>query len=140
MAKTQTWGIKDPHIPLRSSLHVFKQWSSSLAALGITRGAYKAPQAGGPHKEMCSNWFRVQPGRCSLDNFHVQTRLTNYHLQSMLSCFSSVQLFTGTMDCSPPGSPVHGIFQARILERVVPPPPGDLLNPGIKPESPLSFA
>ena len=22
------------------------------------------------------------------------------------------------MDCSPPGSPVHGILQARILERV----------------------
>ena len=43
---------------------------------------------------MCSNWFRVQPGRCSLDNFHVQTRSTNYHLQSTLSCFSRVQLFT----------------------------------------------
>ena len=26
------------------------------------------------------------------------------------------------MDCSPPGSSVHGIFQARILERVAMPP------------------
>ena len=32
--------------------------------------------------------------------------------------FSSVQLFCDTMDCSPPGSSVHGIFQARILEWV----------------------
>ena len=28
------------------------------------------------------------------------------------------------MDCSPPGSPVHGIFQARILEWVPFPSPG----------------
>ena len=30
------------------------------------------------------------------------------------------------MDCSPPGSSVHGILQARILEWVAMPPPGDL--------------
>ena len=42
------------------------------------------------------------------------------------------------MDCSPPGSPVHGIIQARILEEEMelPPPPGDLSNPGIEPASP----
>ena len=39
------------------------------------------------------------------------------------------------MDCSLPGSSVHGIFQARILEWPFP-SPGDLLNPGIKPMSP----
>ena len=31
------------------------------------------------------------------------------------------------MDYSPPGSSIHGIFQARILEWVLP-------DPGIKPE------
>ena len=36
-------------------------------------------------------------------------------------------------DCSPPGSSVHGILQARILEGVAMPPPGDLPDPGIKP-------
>jgi len=40
------------------------------------------------------------------------------------------------MDCSPPGSSVHGIIQARILEWIALPPPGDLSDPGIKPESP----
>ena len=39
------------------------------------------------------------------------------------------------MDCSPPGSSVHGILQAKILGWVFP-PPGDLPNPGIKPRSP----
>ena len=31
---------------------------------------------------------------------------------------SHVWLFCDTIDCSLPGSSVHGIFQARILERV----------------------
>ena len=37
------------------------------------------------------------------------------------------------MDCSPPGSSVHGILQARILEWIARPPPGDLPYPRIKP-------
>ena len=36
----------------------------------------------------------------------------------------------GPMDCSPPGSFVHGILHARILEWVLCPPPGDLPNQG----------
>ena len=34
----------------------------------------------------------------------------------------------------------HGIFQARILEKVAVPSPGDLPDPGIKPTSPVSLA
>ena len=37
------------------------------------------------------------------------------------------------MDCSPPGSSVHQVSQARILQ-------GNLLNPGIEPTSPVSPA
>ena len=39
------------------------------------------------------------------------------------------------MDCNPPGSSSHGIFQTRILEWVLWPPAGDLSDPGIKLES-----
>jgi len=39
------------------------------------------------------------------------------------------------MDCSPPGSSVHGILQARRLKWVFP-SPGDLRDPRIKPRSP----
>ena len=37
---------------------------------------------------------------------------------------------------SPPGSFVHGVFQARILEWVAIPSPVDLPNLGIEPASP----
>ena len=40
------------------------------------------------------------------------------------------------VDCSLPGSSVHGILQARILEWVACPSPGDLPDPGIRPRSP----
>ena len=39
------------------------------------------------------------------------------------------------IDCSPPGSSVHGILQARILEYPFP-SPGDLSDPDIKIRSP----
>ena len=46
------------------------------------------------------------------------------------------------MDCSPPGSSVHGTLQARILEWVAissfPPPGVGLSTPGIGPPSPPS--
>ena len=40
------------------------------------------------------------------------------------------------MDCSPPGSSVHVILLARILEQVAISVPGHLPYPGIKPGSP----
>ena len=52
----------------------------------------------------------------------------------MLSRFSCIWLWD-TMDCSPPGSSVHGILQARILEWLPCPPPGDSPHPGTEPES-----
>ena len=41
------------------------------------------------------------------------------NLRCNISCacmLSHVQLFVTPVDCSPPGSSVHGILQARILE------------------------
>ena len=52
---------------------------------------------------------------------------------------SAAQLCLSLCDpvhCSPPGSSVHGILQAGILEWVAIPSPGDLRNPGINPGSP----
>ena len=37
------------------------------------------------------------------------------------------------MDCSPPGSSVYGISQAKILEWAAASSPGDLPDPGIEP-------
>ena len=41
-----------------------------------------------------------------------------------------------SVDCSLISSSVHGILQARILEWLPFPPPGDLPNPGIEPQCP----
>ena len=48
-----------------------------------------------------------------------------------------VSLLPDLMDCNLPGSSVHGIIQARILESGLPfPTPGDLPDPEIKPTTP----
>ena len=41
-----------------------------------------------------------------------------------------------SMDCNPPDSSVHGIFQARYWSGLPFPSPGDLPDPGIEPGSP----
>ena len=40
------------------------------------------------------------------------------------------------VNCSPPGSSVHGISQVRILEVLPFPSPGDLPDPGREPVAP----
>ena len=40
------------------------------------------------------------------------------------------------VDCSPPGSSIHGILQARYWSGLPFPSPGDLPDPGIEPRSP----
>ena len=56
------------------------------------------------------------------------------------SVAKSCPSFFKPMDCSPPGSSVHGISQARILERVAFPSSGDLTDPQIEPMSLMSPA
>ena len=61
------------------------------------------------------------------------------YLPCAFMCAKSLQscpTLCDPMDCSPPGSSVHGILQTRILEWVAILSPGDLPNPGIKPRSP----
>ena len=48
----------------------------------------------------------------------------------------SCLIFCNPMDCSPSGSSVHGILQARIWSGLPFPSPGDLPDPGIEPQSP----
>ena len=51
------------------------------------------------------------------------------HAKSLQSCLT----LCDPMDCNPPGSSVHGILQAGILEWVAMPSSRDLPNLGIKP-------
>ena len=56
------------------------------------------------------------------------------HLKALAT--QSCPTMCDPMDCSPPGSSAHGILQARYWSWLPFLPPGDLLNPEIKPGSP----
>ena len=58
------------------------------------------------------------------------------HAKSLQSCLT----LCNPIDYSSPGFSVHRILQARILEGLPCPPPGDLFDPGIKPSSLISPA
>ena len=79
---------------------------------------------------------------------HTHTHMIAKCEQNLMSSFTSSELCVCQVasvvsdslqpygrDCSPPGSSVHGILQARILEWLPWPPPGDLPDPGIEPTS-----
>ena len=55
-----------------------------------------------------------------------------YRCMAVWLCAQSCLTFYDPMVCSPPGSSVHGIFQARILPFPI---PGDLPDPGMEPAS-----
>ena len=90
-----------------------------------------------------STWSFCSPIACSVPCFHfdvlVWTRLDHQRLSlCLLQCvhvqsLSRVQLFCGPMDCSLPGSSVHGISTQEYWEWVPISSPGDLPNPGIEP-------
>ena len=68
--------------------------------------------------------------------------LVHYHVCTCVcvQLLQSCPILYDTMNCSPPGSSVPGILQARILERLPCPSPGDLPHPVIKPMSPAPSA
>ena len=72
----------------------------------------------------------------------VTARWPRVPLRACMLSYSVVSDSYDPMDCSPPGSSVHGIFQARILEWVAIFSSGveDLPNSGIEPTSPVSPA
>ena len=54
------------------------------------------------------------------------------HAQLLQLC----QTLCNPMDCSLPGSSVHGLSRQVYWSVLLCPPPGDLPDPGIKPTSP----
>ena len=57
------------------------------------------------------------------------------HILQLCACTKSLPAcltLCNTMDCSPPGFSVHGTLQARILEWVPRPLPGDFPGPGME--------
>ena len=71
---------------------------------------------------------------------HIKLHLCSYFATLMLiicvymyaKSLQSCLTLCNPMNCSPSGSSVHGILQARIQSGLPFPSPGDLPNPGIK--------
>ena len=77
----------------------------------------------------------------SKDSFDLAHQLKRSQGPLVCSLLSHVWLFCDFMDCSLPGSSVHGISQARILEWVAPMPSSrGSTRPGIEPASLISPA
>ena len=74
-------------------------------------GGRKHPYHGIP----CLQGLRVVGG--SFQNYHYRYRVP--FKRNILSMCCAYMTLRDPMDHSPPGSPVHGIFQARIPEQVV---------------------
>ena len=75
---------------------------------------------------------RVHPDPDLEHSFH----LSEYQFESESEAAQSCPTLCDPMDCSLSGSSVNGIFQARVLEWIAFPSPGDLPDPGIEPGSP----
>ena len=72
-----------------------------------------------------------------ISNLEKKNKYVKYPLfVVVVQSLSHVQLFCNPMDYSTPGSSVHEISQARILEWGIIPFSRDLPNPGIEPTSP----
>ena len=92
---------------------------------------------------MCCWFFNIWTGSGSghmvkprLD-YNLAVRAITYVLP-LCVCAKSLQSWPtlcNPMNCSLPGSSVHGILQAKHWSGLPCPPPGDLLNPGMEPTS-----
>ena len=66
------------------------------------------------------------------------TAITKCHQMSVRpKSLQSCLTLCDPVDCSPPGSSVRGIFQARMLKWAATPSSRDLLDPGVEPASPV---
>ena len=65
-------------------------------------------------------------------NLELSNVFTLYDHKSLAGSLQSCPTLGDPMNCSPPGSSVHGILQARILEWIAIPFSRDLPNPGME--------
>ena len=81
----------------------------------------------------------IQPFSFNEANCHPKS-VEEEHRVQCVCVLSHVWLFITPWTVAPPGSSVHGIFQARILDWVAISSSGDLPDPGIEPVYPASPA
>ena len=97
------------------------RWLSEEALqIAEERREVKGKGKGGRYMQLNAEFQRVATGDLRSESEVTQSYLT----------------LCDPVDYSPPGFSIHGILQARILEWVAFPSPGDIPSPGIEPRSP----
>ena len=76
-------------------------------------------------------------GRRSGKEFDQQVERKDLYSNWWLYCAQSAWTLCNPGECSPLGSSVYGIFQARVWSGFPFPTPGDLADPGIRSGSPV---
>ena len=102
------------------SVWFYASWTQGHL-LGINTPGWRMANGTGP-REVGQGLVSEEPSKANFLWVLLSDRL------QCLLCVSClvVSTFCNTMDCSPPASSVHGIFQARVLEWVLFPSPGNL--------------
>ena len=122
---------------------VHSDFSSGGKQQDEIRGGFCTP-ASLLHLLVCLKFGRWPQHRWgSVQSRHTMVAVSWHSLPSALYCAQSLQsclTLCDPMDCSPPGSSVHEILQARTLEWIAMLPPEALPNQGIEPASLMSLA
>ena len=87
-----------------------------------------------------NTWYRICSPERHLKQNLITRILYKWCVMCVCVCVQSCLTLCDPMDCNSPGFSVHWLLQARILEWVAMPSPGDLSNPGIEPASLMSPA
>ena len=118
---------KGVHMRLGDLILIMKRKGLPLSPGGWERTerqlSHRSFFSGTASKKKISFWFFLEKFVKRLIFTSDQTEgICNARVHAcMLSCFSRSRPFWDPMDCSPPGSSLHGILQARTLEWVAMP-------------------
>ena len=82
-----------------------KKWSMPLIQIPMNPPALDFPKSS-PNSRLCNVYSELRSAGCLITE------------QDLINSYTEICSCSGAQLCSPPGSSVHGIFQARIMEWV----------------------
>ena len=120
-----------PHVTVKLEANILACPSSSLTSVSL-KSLFRNRLVVARRDGVGSWGQQMEVLKCKMDGQQYPLDSTE-NLQSPMHVLVAQSSPTrcDPMDCSPPGPSVHGILQARILEWVAMPPPGDLPDPGL---------
>ena len=159
LAWKMPWAEEPGGLQSMGSRRVGHDWATSLSRTGEGNGSplqcscLENPRDGGAWWAaiygVAQSWTRLKRLSSSSSSYlfcYLSVSICVYmciyiiHFVAVVQQVSHVRLFANPTDCSPPGSSVYGISRQEYWSKLLCPSPGDLPDPGIKPESPACQA